>query len=234
MNELADYSPEWAMGRSHFAPRYTELLWMPDCGYIVLMPNQSDEFTSLQAVIQALQPLDADARARIIAAVATFLQIRGPEAMVSVSAARLGDLDSSSPRATSYPAFSASDEMSPKEFLFQKQPRSDVERIAALAYYLTHYRDIPHFKTLDLSKLNTEAAQPKFANTANSASNAVKQGYLVPSTKGMRQLSAVGERFVAALPDRDAARATMANAKPRRKPRKTTLTATSATPAGDN
>ena len=107
--------------------------------------------------------------------------------------------------------------MSPKEFVFEKQPRSDVERIAVLAFYLTHFRDMPHFKTLDLSKLNTEAAQPKFANTANSASNAVKQGYLVPSSKGMRQLSAVGERFVAALPDRETARAAMAAAKPKRR-----------------
>ena len=108
--------------------------------------------------------------------------------------------------------------MSPKEFLFLKQPRTD-ERIAVLAYYLTHYRDTPHFKTIDLSKLNTEAAQPKFANAANSAGNAVKQGYLVPSTKGNRQLSAAGERFVNALPDREEARAAMAAAQPRRKRR---------------
>jgi hypothetical protein len=109
--------------------------------------------------------------------------------------------------------------MSAKEFLYQKQPRTDVERIAALAYYLTHYRDIPQFKTLDLSKLNTEAAQPKFSNAANSANNAVKQGYLVPTSKGQRQLSAAGERFVAALPDREAARLAMSAGTPRRRRR---------------
>jgi hypothetical protein len=110
--------------------------------------------------------------------------------------------------------------MSPKDFLFQKQPRSNVERIAALAYYLTHYRDTPHFKTLDLSKLNTEAAQPKFANATATANDAVKQGYLVPTSRGQRQLSAAGERFVAALPDRDAARAALSLGPPRRKARK--------------
>jgi len=47
--------------------------------------------------------------------------------------------------------------MSPKDFLLEKQPRTDVERIACLAYYLTHYRATPHFKTIDLSILNTEA-----------------------------------------------------------------------------
>ena len=107
--------------------------------------------------------------------------------------------------------------MSPKEFLLEKQPRTDVERMACLAYYLTHYRDTPHFKTLDLSKLNTESAQPKFANAANTTNNAVKRGYLVQSSKGQRQLGAAGERFVLALPDRDAARAAMAAVRPRRR-----------------
>jgi hypothetical protein len=99
--------------------------------------------------------------------------------------------------------------MSPKEFLLEKEPRTDVERIACLAYYLTHYRSTPHFKTVDLSMLNTESAQPKFANTAYSSNNAVKMGYLVPSIKGQRQLSAIGERFVRALPDREAAKAAL-------------------------
>src|SRR5262249_3617495 len=89
--------------------------------------------------------------------------------------------------------------------------------IAVLAYYLTHYRDQPFFKTLDLSKLNTEAAQPKFSNAANSANNAVKQRYLVSASKGQRQLSAAGEQFVSALPDRAAARLAMASAQPRRR-----------------
>ena len=56
------------------------------------------------------------------------------------------------------PSFSDRQELSPKEFLFQKQPKTDVERVACLAYYLTHYRGTPHFKTVDISKLNTEAA----------------------------------------------------------------------------
>ena len=88
----------------------------------------------------------------------------------------------------------------------ERAPKTDVERIACLAYYLTHYRGTPHFKTLDISALNTEAAQPKFSNTAYSTNNAVKLGYIVPSTKGQRQLSGLGERFVRALPDRNAAK----------------------------
>ena len=110
--------------------------------------------------------------------------------------------------------------ISPKDFMMQKQPRTDVERVACLAYYLTHYREMPHFKTLDISKLNTDAAQMKFSNAAKAVDNATWQGYLAPATRGNKQLSAAGEVFVRLLPDRDAARAAMANARPRRKAKK--------------
>lgn len=111
--------------------------------------------------------------------------------------------------------------MSPKEFLIEKRPRTDVERMACLAFYLTHYEDMQHFKTLDLSKLNTRAAQPKFTNSAQVAKNAVISGYLVSSTRGHRQLSAAGEQFVRALPDRDAAKSAMAATRPKRRNRRT-------------
>lgn len=167
---------------------------------------------ALQAVIEALQRLDVESRRRVIDAAATFLRVE--------TTRRPATTQSSGERSVSsatYPPFSAETAPSPKEFLLEKQPRTDVERIACLAYYLTRFRDLPQFKTLDLSKLNTEAAQPKFSNAANSANNAVKRGYLVPTTKGQRQLSAAGEKFVQALPDRDAAREAMATFRPRRR-----------------
>lgn len=116
--------------------------------------------------------------------------------------------------------FSQEQELSPKEFLFEKQPKSDVERVACLGYYLTHYRATPHFKTSDLSMLNTEAAQPKFSNAAAAAGNAIKLGYLVPSTKGHRQISAAGERFVLALPDRVAAKEALTSVRRRQRAKK--------------
>jgi hypothetical protein len=118
--------------------------------------------------------------------------------------------------------FSEEKVLSPKEFLFQKKPQTDVERVAALAYYLTHYRDTPYFKTLDISKLNTEAAQSKFSNAAYAVDNAAKCGYLVPASKGNKQLGAVGEVFVQALPDREAAKDAMQGVRPRRKTKKGT------------
>jgi hypothetical protein len=180
--------------------------------------NPAQELTALQTIIGALQVLDADAQQRIFSAAATFLQLeqRVRDVPRESSTSKLEQPASGH----SYPEFANGMPMSPKEFLLQKQPRSDVERIAVLAFYLMHYRDTPHFKTLDLSKLNTEAAQPKFSNAANSANNAVKQGYIVPSIKGSRQLSAPGERFVTALPDREAARQAMNTGRPRRRTRR--------------
>jgi hypothetical protein len=42
----------------------------------------------------------------------------------------------------------------------------------------------------------------------------------VPSTKGQRQLSAIGERFVQALPDRDAAKVALEAVRRRSRPRR--------------
>lgn len=175
--------------------------------------SAANEFESLQKVIAALTPFTEEVRRRILDSAALFLQVSSHTRSQGLSSR---NIESRSPSSQPSP-FSEDTSMSPKEFLLEKQPRTDVERIATLAYYLTHYRGMPHFKTIDLSMLNTEAAQPKFANTAYSSNNAVKLGYLVPSTKGQRQLSAIGERFVRALPDREAAKTALEAL--RRKPR---------------
>ena len=187
-------------------------------------PSQRDdprEFKALQSIISALQGFDVATRRRILSAAGTFLQVS------SSIAPQLNTFSMSRSDEAASSAFSTELAISPKDFMLDKQPQTDVERIASLAYYLTHFRDQQHFKTLDLSKLNTEAAQPKFSNAANAANNAVKRGYLVPSTKGQRQLSAAGERFVEALPDRTAAREAMASAQPRRRSRRSTTKRTS-------
>lgn len=160
------------------------------------------EIEALQAIVAKLGPLSQEARYRILESAATFLGVALSARNPNVS----GLSGTISPATPARAPFSEDTSMSPKEFLNEKAPKTDVERIACLAYYLTHYRSTPHFKTLDLSLLNTEAAQPKFSNATYSSNNAVKLGYLVPSSKGQRQISALGERFVQALPDRNAAK----------------------------
>ncbi len=91
-----------------------------------------------------------------------------------------------------------------KQFMAQKQPKSDIERITCLAYYLTHSKQQSQFKTVDLTHLNVEAAQPKLSNPSFTARNAVSQQYLAPAGGGRKQITERGEVLVAALPDRSA------------------------------
>lgn len=100
--------------------------------------------------------------------------------------------------------------------MVEKQSNTDMERVACLAYYLPHYRDAHRFKTTDISKLNTEAAQIKQSNASNAINNGVRHGYLAPAEKGLKQLSAQGEKYVEALSGREAAK----NLKPRGKSRR--------------
>lgn len=92
---------------------------------------------------------------------------------------------------------------SPKIFMIQKKPRTDLEKITCLAYYLNHYRATPQFKTKDLSDLNREAQQIGFSNASVTSRNAVRDGYLSLAGGGRKQITTRGEFVVEALPDRD-------------------------------
>ena len=113
--------------------------------------------------------------------------------------------------------FSQKSDLTPKSFLMEKSPQTNVERVACLAYYLNHYRDMPRFKTIDISKLNTEAAQPKFTNPSVSVRDTARSGFVVASTKGAKQISAMGEQFVLTLPNRDAAKKIKQKMSPKKK-----------------
>jgi len=169
--------------------------------------EELNELKILQHILTDLKDLNIEARERILKTILTYFDFASlKEAEKTIPTAR-----------ETVGTFSENRNISPKEFLLEKQPETDVERVACLAYYLTHYLDTPHFKTIDVSKLNTDAAQRKFANAAMAVDNAAKQGYLVPAIKGHKQLSAAGERFVQALPDRVVAKEAMAKARPRKK-----------------
>ena len=170
-----------------------------------------DDFEALSTIVGVLKQLEPDAQRRVLQSVQTFLGLSLQHQVTSHD----GDTLPSSQEVPSQ-GFSRDRSVSPKEFLRDKHPNTDVERVTCLAYYLAHYRDTPHFKTVDISTLNTEAAQPKFSNTSVAVDNARALGYLVPATKGNKQISAAGEKFVELLPDRDAAREAIRTYRPRR------------------
>jgi len=168
---------------------------------------------ALQRIIAELSALKVEDRRRIIETVTTFFgfgTIRDESHNRPPQAAIL-------PTPNRQFQFSEPEENpSAKVFMLQKAPRTDIERVACLAYYLARYRETPHFKTKDISAINTESAHRAFSNASVAVDNAAKAGLLVPSIKGCKQLSAGGEQFVEALPDRDAAQEAFSRIRHRR------------------
>jgi hypothetical protein len=174
-----------------------------------------NDVEALSTIVEVLKQLEPDAQARVLQSVQTFLGLPLPHKQTVHEPG-----PSSSSRPVSGQQFSLDRNLSPKEFLRDKNPVTDVERVTCLAYYLAHFRDTPHFKTVDISALNTEAAQPKFSNASVAVDNARALGYLVAATKGNKQIGAAGEKFVELLPDRDAAREAMRTFRPKRASKK--------------
>jgi len=182
--------------------------------------HQNDlELDALNAIVRALKSLPEEVRSRAVESACNFVGVESP-----MRATGYAIQTSSTPLAATFRpsardnhvGFGERVPLSPKEFLLSKEPQTDVERIAGLAYFLTHYRETPHFKNIDLSELNTEGAQPKFSNVSQAVSNAVRSGYLVSAPSGQKQLSSLGEQFILALPDREAAKAAIERMQKRR------------------
>jgi hypothetical protein len=106
----------------------------------------------------------------------------------------------------------------PKQFLALKKPKTQYERVACLAYYLTYNRQTPQFKTANISKLNTEAAQTRLSNPAVAVMHATNTyQYLTAAGGGKKQITTVGEALVDALPDRAKVAQAMAEERPKKK-----------------
>ena len=182
----------------------------------------TDELDVMRVVTDALNQVDIEGRERILKYVSDFFGLdvyNGPRPTASQQSIIVNT--STDDRKLN---FADRETISPKDFLHEKQPRTDIERVACLGYYLAEYRDTPRFKTGDISKLNTEAAQLKFSNAAAAVSNAAGSALLVPAGKGTKQLSALGERFVDALPDHEDAKAVLGRMRPRRGRKKSSNT----------
>ncbi len=186
------------------------------------MYSTQTDLDALTTIIGALKKMPREEQTRTMQAVSVFLGLNAESARAQPSVEMKTHASKSPQPNEPTTRFSDDRGASPKEFLRDKKPASDVERVACLAYYLTHHRDIPHFKTVDISALNTEAAQPKFSNASMAVDNASKAGLLVQALKGAKQLSASGEHYVQLLPDRDAAREMIKSSNVRRKARRPT------------
>jgi hypothetical protein len=129
-----------------------------------------------------------------------------------------------SPTSASGDARPLTGEITPKQFIAQKRPSTDYQRIACLAFYLTHHRGTPEFKTRHITKLSTEAAL-KLSNPSRDVQNSVSAyRFLVPAGGGKKQITSLGEAIVEALPDQGEVKAAIAEHKPRRRKKRLTKT----------
>src|SRR5260370_506655 len=93
-----------------------------------------------------------------------------------------------------------------KQFMAERRPSSNYERVACLAYYLTHYGDTPQFKTVDITKVNTEAAQPSLSNASLFMKHATNTYHFLSSAGGgKRHITTLSEAIVTAVPHRETA-----------------------------
>jgi hypothetical protein len=151
-----------------------------------------DDVTALGTVLDALSKLDSPAQQWVLRTAATRLQVPAVpgQPVPPISPTPAGAL----------PAGTVG-ELGPKDFLRVKAPKSDVDRVACLAFYLTHGRQTNSYAARDVTAINTEAAGPKI-NMSRAVDNATNQsGYLTSAGKGKKQITALGEDVVNALPD---------------------------------
>jgi hypothetical protein len=177
------------------------------------------ELEVFQNIANEISSLSKESQQKLIKMIITFFDIK-IENSVQVAKPVLDVIKSDTGQQIKTPTFSEDRNMTPKEFIFYKMPNTDVDRVTCLAYYLTHYRNAPFFKTIDISKLNTEAAQLKFSNPTVAVDNAYKAGFLATAEKGQKQISSLGELYVSALPDLEEARNVTKSFRPRRKSKK--------------
>lgn len=179
------------------------------------------ELEALKTVLHALEPLNDTQRAFVLKTAAERMSVPavpGAKPVAGGQPPAHGARGDAAAAGSPGSAASTPDDQTPKQFLKIKMPKTDVQRIACLAYYLTHVRKQSHFKTEDLTKLNTEAGGTPISNPSMAVANATKQNAFLSRVGGAKkQITALGEDVVTALPDQEAVKATVANY---RKPRK--------------
>ena len=142
--------------------------------------KQMSEVKAMEAAHKALSCLKPDEKRRALVWLWEKLEILGQ----APSASGQIHPQVSAPCAQAYGApnqTAAIGSLTPKNFLAQKDPKTDLEKVTCLAYYLTHNRGVGQFKTKLFTKLNTEAAQPNFSNPAVAVANAAAVKYLSPA-----------------------------------------------------
>ncbi|MGD1018804.1 MAG: hypothetical protein ABSA12_05740 [Verrucomicrobiia bacterium] len=181
----------------------------------------AEELNAIGIILGALEPLEDEKRKFVLKTVTDRLGIAG----VTPVASNTGGRTASPAPVGSSGAAIVIKEITAKDFLKAKNPQTDAQRIACLAYYSTHNKEQTEFKTADLTKLNEEARGIRLSNPAVAVMNATDANkFLAPAGKGKKRITTLGEDVVDALPDQEAVKTivTASKAGRRKKTRKKT------------
>jgi hypothetical protein len=176
------------------------------------------EFKAIQTSLEALEPLDESQRRF---AVSMILSRLGMDSAAGPPRMQGGAGQGGTPAAGGLAGPSSGSTVdiktvTSKDFLKQKQPRTDLERFTCLAYYLMHAQGITQFSTRDITKLNGDAHGQNFTNAAATAQNGMKQSkFFSKAGGGKKRITTLGEAVVEALPSAEAVREALASTRGR-------------------
>lgn len=157
----------------------------------------SKELEAIKAVTEALSPLDGDVRKRVLLYVLEHLGIRLQNGHGSESPPTL-PLEPTHPEAPGAPpGYRIVDIRSLRQ---EKNPTSDVQMAAVVAYYLSKLAPSDERKdtvtAADIKKYFDQAGHPLPADANMTLNNARKAGYLDRVDRGQFRLNPVGHNLV--------------------------------------
>jgi hypothetical protein len=156
-------------------------------------PVANEDVTALTTVIEALATLPKEQQQWV-------MQTAASRFALAVSPAALPLPIVPSPVAPTSPTAENLGQ-TVKAFIKAKSPKNDMQRVACLAYYLTHHKGISTFKSKDIDEQHEAAGGVNFklAQAVANATNVSK--YFAASGQGKKRLTTLGEDVVEALPD---------------------------------
>lgn len=162
--------------------------------------NIDVELTAIKAIAEALNPLNRDARQRVLNYAIQHLGLSAPSTtLVSPTSVSIqGEAQTSSTAFSPVTDQKLVDIRSLKE---QKNPSTDIEMATLVAYYVKHEAPEGERKeeigTEDIEKYFIQAGYPLPSKKQFTLVNAKKAGYLESATRGKYKLNSVGHNLVA-------------------------------------
>lgn len=167
-------------------------------------PKKTSPADALKSVVETLDSLESNEKQWVLQSAASLWSITiAPNSSAAGAATGAGTNGGTFAGASPGGNGQQTDvQKDPKAFIKAKNPQSETQRVACLAYFLSNYRGTPAFKAKEIVALNTESRGPAFnvPRAVNNAANA-KHKYLSSVGQGQKQITAHGEEVVEALPD---------------------------------